>query len=108
MDHLTEIVESAVSQIAAAGDLASLDDVRVRYLGKKGELTAKLKSVSDLPADQRPAAGQAINKAKQELKQSINARRDALEAAALADKLAGDSVDVTLPGRGLHTGSVIR
>ena len=99
-----DILVSAASAVDAAGDLAALDAVRVQYLGKKGELTALLKSLSDLPAEQRPAAGQAINHAKQDLQQRINARREALEAAALAEKLAADAVDVTLPGRGLGRG----
>ena len=105
MDHLSDIVETAVSQIDAAADLAALDDVRVRYLGKKGELTARLKSLSQLPADERPAAGQAINQAKQALQKSINARRAAPEAAALAEQLEADAVDVSLPGRGLQSGA---
>ena len=61
MQALSELVEAAASEIDAAGDLAALDAVRVSYLGKKGELTARLKSLSQLPAEERPAAGQEIN-----------------------------------------------
>ena len=104
MQALNELVEDAASKIDAAGDLAGLDAVRVQYLGKKGELTSRLKSLSQLSAEERPAAGQEINRAKQDLQQRINARRDALETEALEQKLAGDAIDVTLPGRGLHTG----
>ena len=104
MQALSELVQSAVSKIDAAADVAALDAVRVAYLGKKGELTARLKSLSDLPADQRPAAGQEINQAKQTLQGRINARRDALENEALAARLVKDAVDVTLPGRGLALG----
>ncbi|MDJ0700434.1 MAG: phenylalanine--tRNA ligase subunit alpha [Woeseiaceae bacterium] len=102
--ELSELLEAAASDIDAADDLAALDAARVSYLGKKGELTARLKSLSQLPADERPAAGQAINKAKQELQQRINARREALESAALEARLAADSVDVSLPGRGYALG----
>ena len=96
MQALNELVEIAASAIDAAGDIAALDAVRVTYLGKKGELTARAKSVSQLPVNERPAAGQEINKAKQALQVRLNARREALEAADLEATLAGESVDVTL------------
>jgi len=104
MQALSELVQTAAADIDAAADLAALDAVRVTYLGKKGQLTARLKSLSDLPADERPAAGQEINKAKQELQRRINARREALDVAALEAKLASDAVDVSLPGRGTSIG----
>ena len=104
MQALSELVKAATSQVDAAGDMAALDALRVQYLGKKGELTARLKSLSELPAEDRPAAGQEINRAKQELQAKINARREALESAALEVKLAADAVDVTLPGRGVGVG----
>ncbi len=104
MQALNELIQQAETEIGAAEDLAALDLVRVTYLGKKGALTSRLKSLSDLPAAERPAAGQEINKAKQELIQRIEARRQALESASLALKLAADAVDVTLPGRGMSMG----
>jgi phenylalanyl-tRNA synthetase alpha chain len=104
MQSLSELLDQAASAIDAAADLAALDAVRVTYLGKKGELTARLKSLSQLPAEERPEAGQAINRAKQDVQARLNARRDDLEAAALASKLAADAVDVTLPGRGRAIG----
>ena len=102
--ELGELLAAAASEIDAANDLAALDAVRVSYLGKKGELTALLKGLGQLPAEERPAAGQEINKAKQAVQQQINARREALEADALEEKLAADAVDVTLPGRGYSIG----
>ncbi len=104
MRALSELVQTAASQIDAANDLAALDAVRVAYLGKKGELTVRLKSLSELSAKERPAAGQDINRAKQDLQARINARREALDAEALEAKLTGDAVDVTLPGRGQSIG----
>ena len=104
MRALSELIATAAAEIDAASDLVALDAVRVAYLGKKGELTARLKSLSDLPADERPAAGQEINRAKQDLHGRLNARREALEASALEAKLAKDAVDVTLPGRGATIG----
>ncbi len=104
MQGLSELLRLAASEIDAASDPAALDRVRVAYLGKKGELTAHLKALSDLPAAERPAAGQEINRAKQELQGSINERRESLEAAVLEAQLADDAVDVTLPGRGYAVG----
>ena len=104
MQALSELIEQAAAKIAAATDLAALDAVRVSYLGKKGELTARLKSLGQLPSDERAAAGQEINKAKQALQTALNNQREELEHAALAEKLAADAVDVTLPGRGKSIG----
>ncbi len=104
MRALSELVEAAASDIDAAADLAALDGVRVAYLGKKGELTLRLKALSQLPADERPSAGQAINAAKAQVQGHYNARRQALESAALEQALAADAVDVTLPGRGTAMG----
>ena len=104
MQSLSELQDAAEAEITGASDLAALDAVRVRYLGKKGELTARLKSLSELPAAERPAAGQEINHCKKTLQQALNARREALQEDALADKLRADAVDVSLPGRGLGIG----
>jgi phenylalanyl-tRNA synthetase alpha chain len=104
MQALSELIKQAASEVGAATDIAALDVVRVSYLGKKGELTARLKSLGQLPADERASAGQEINKAKQAVQSCLNARREALEDAALADKLAADAVDVSLPGRGVSIG----
>ncbi len=104
MQALSELIEQAASQIDTATDLAALDAVRVAYLGKKGELTARLKTLGQLPKEERAAAGQAINQAKQEVQQRLNARREALEAAALEARLEADAIDVTLPGRGSAIG----
>lgn len=104
MQVLSELIDQAASEIDAAADLAALDTVRVAYLGKKGELTSRLKALGQLPADERAAAGQEINRAKQTVQTQLNARRQTLETAALDAKLAADAVDVSLPGRGLSTG----
>ena len=104
MQALSELVDRAASEIDAATDLAALDAVRVSYLGKKGELTARLKSLGQLPAEERSGAGQEINKAKQDVQARLNARRDTLESTALEAKLAADAVDVSLPGRGSSIG----
>ncbi len=104
MQALSELVQQAESEIESASDLTALDAVRVTYLGKKGQLTARLKDLSKLSAEERPAAGQEINKAKKAVQESLNVRRDALQSDALAQKLIADAVDVSLPGRGLSMG----
>ncbi|MEQ8206154.1 MAG: phenylalanine--tRNA ligase subunit alpha, partial [Woeseia sp.] len=105
MQTLDELLAAAAKEIAAAADLSALDTVRVTYLGKKGELTSRLKALGQVSAEERPAAGQAINAAKQTLVLAINAQRDALEQAALEARLLADAVDVTLPGQGLGMGA---
>ncbi|AUB83687.1 phenylalanine--tRNA ligase subunit alpha [Candidatus Thiodictyon syntrophicum] len=98
--------EAALAAIAAVPDLAALDQVRVRYLGKSGDLTLLLKQLGGLPKEERPAAGQLINVAKDAVAQAIEARKSVLEEAALAARLAAGRVDVTLPGRGGRAGGL--
>jgi len=104
MQALSELIDQAASEIDAATDLAALDAVRVSYLGKKGELTERLKALGQLPASQRASAGQEINLAKQAVQIRLIERREFLENAALEASLAADAVDVSLPGRGLSVG----
>ncbi len=98
------IVARAQADVASARDLASLDAVRVVFLGKKGELTEQLKQLGALAPEERPRVGQLVNEAKEALSAAIAARRAALEAAQNAARLAKETVDVTLPGRGLPRG----
>ena len=106
MQDLTALVTEAESAVAAAGDISALDQVRVNYLGKKGVLTQYLKQLGDLPAEERPKMGQAVNQAKQALQAAINAHRAELEKKALNKKLAAETIDVTLPGRGQEIGGI--
>ena len=106
MDHLPTVVAEARQAIQAAESVASLDEVRVKYLGKKGEITALLKGLGKLPAEERPQAGERINQAKQALSRELEARRGDLERAALNERLAAERVDVTLPGRGQSQGGL--
>ncbi|MGA8259254.1 MAG: phenylalanine--tRNA ligase subunit alpha [Arenicellales bacterium] len=94
------MVATARREIEGADSLRGLDELRVRYLGKKGVLTAELKRIGELPPEQRRSYGRSVNEAKQALEQVIKTRRQALQEAAIAEQLAGDAVDVTLPGRG--------
>lgn len=98
--------DQATAAIAAAADVSALDQVRVQYLGKSGLLTAQLKKLGGLPKEQRPQAGQAINKAKRALQAAIDARRGVLEEEGLNARLAAERVDVSLPGRGDQVGGL--
>ena len=106
MSDLNELESAALAAVATAADAAVLDEVRVQYLGKKGLLTQQLKQLGGLPREERPAAGQAINRIKQQLQQAIDARRADLQAAALDAQLLQESIDVTLPGRRQSTGGL--
>jgi len=106
VDSLNELEQQALQEIAAAVDVVALDDARVRYLGKKGALTQQLKQLGGLPAAERPAAGQAINRVKQQLQSALETRRIELQDAALNAQLASERIDVTLPGRGQASGGL--
>jgi phenylalanyl-tRNA synthetase alpha chain len=89
-----------------AADLRALDDVRVAYLGKKGELTSLLKSLGQVDVSERPQVGAKINEAKVALQQDLATRKAALEEAALSASLLAEQVDVSLPGRRPSTGGL--
>ncbi|HLA33801.1 MAG TPA: phenylalanine--tRNA ligase subunit alpha [Rhodocyclaceae bacterium] len=106
MDNLDQLVNSALADFAAANESARLEDAKARYLGKEGSLTAMLKGLGKLPADERKSAGAAINLAKTRLEAALTARRDDLRQAQLQAQLATEALDVTLPGRGLARGGL--
>lgn len=106
MNNVTELLEQAKAAVTAAEDLLALDQVRINYLGKKGKLTQLLKQLGKLPAEERPAAGEAINLAKVALQEAIEQQRTRLERAKLESRLAQEKLDVTLPGRGQHSGGL--
>ncbi len=106
MQDLTSLIQQALTEVSACGDLAALDEARVRWLGKKGVLTEQLQSLGALPKAERPAAGQRINEAKERVSATIDARRAELERADVERKLAAGRIDVTLPGRGEERGGL--
>lgn len=104
---IEQILTEAEAAVAGAADERALDDIRVRYLGKKGQLTALLKGLGELDPAERPKAGAAINAAKETVQEWIAERKASLGSEQLAQALAEETVDVTLPGRrrpagGLH------
>lgn len=106
MEQLQQILDQALQQFAATSDEAELEQIKARYLGKEGSLTALLKGLGKLSAEERPAAGARINVVKQQIETALQQRRDALQKNRLAQKLAAESLDVTLPGRGVGTGGL--
>ncbi|ALO46272.1 phenylalanine--tRNA ligase subunit alpha [Pseudohongiella spirulinae] len=107
MTETDTLLQTALQAVHGSTDERALDQLRVDYLGKKGRLTELLKGLGGLPADERPAAGERINQAKRQVQQAIEERRQILVEQALAEQLAAETVDVTLPGRrqsegGLH------
>ena len=98
VDRIEEIRAAAAREVGDAADSAALEEVRVRYLGRKAELPQLLRGVRDLPPDQRGAVGKAGNQARQAIEAAIEERTAALEAGELDARLAADAIDVTLPG----------
>ena len=106
LQAIPDLLAQALEQVAQASNERDLDDVRVRYLGKKGAVTQLLKQLGTLPASARPAAGQAINQAKQALQQALDRRKTVLQQAQLQQQLARERIDITLPGRGQRSGGL--
>ena len=106
MESVDQILKQALAEISASDDLSALDNLRVHYLGKKGEITALLKSLGAMEHEQRKAFGQAVNRAKGEVAQAVTARKQTLEELALNIRLASETIDVTLPGRGQQRGGL--
>ncbi|MDA0630600.1 MAG: phenylalanine--tRNA ligase subunit alpha [Proteobacteria bacterium] len=106
MESLETLKTAAIEAVQAAGSPVELEQLRVDYLGKKGQLTGLLKSLGNLSPEERPKAGALINEVKQELTSLLNARKEALEGSAMAEKLASERVDVTLPGRAVDRGGL--
>ena len=103
---ISTILTSAEKAIADANNLKDLDDARVHYLGKKGELTALLKGLGKLSKEERPKMGEAINQAKVEVQALIETRKEALELIELEKRLLSEKIDVTLPGRSVEKGGL--
>ncbi len=106
MENLDALVSQALEAVQSAEDINALEQIRVQYLGKKGELTQVMKTLGNLPAEERPQVGALINVAKERVTGVLNARMALFEEAELAAKLSAESIDVTLPGRGQTSGGL--
>ena len=103
-EQLKTLMQEAGTAVAAATDVAAVEDIRVRYLGKKGALTEQLKNLGKLSPEERPRAGAIVNQAKEALQEKLGARKQQLQTAARDNQLSREVVDVTLPGRGVRQG----
>ncbi len=99
------IVNQAIAKIQLETDLKNLEQLRVDYLGKKGELTSLLRNLGQLPLEERPKFGEIVNIAKQKIQVELNKRKDSLEQDVVTKRLASESIDVTLAGRNIVSGS---
>lgn len=106
MENLDALVSQALTAVQESADVPALEQLRVQYLGKKGDITQLMKSLGGLSAEERPKAGALINEARDKVQAAMNARRANLDNAALAAQLAAETVDVTLPGRGQESGGL--
>jgi phenylalanyl-tRNA synthetase alpha chain len=106
MSGIEAIKQQALADIASAQTLDVLEALRVALLGKSGSITAQLKSLGTLPADQRKGVGEAINRARDAIGEALSARKIALDDAALGSRLANEAIDVTLPGRNAARGGL--
>lgn len=107
-EKLQKIREDAIRQIEESGDLSKLNDVRVAVLGKKGELTAVLKSMKDVSPEERPLVGQLVNETRESIEKILDETKKKLEAAELDAKLRREVIDVTLPDKKIMSDTVIR
>ena len=103
-ETLEQIRQEALDALAGAADAQALDALRVKYLGKKGELTAVLKQMGRLSAEERPVIGQLANEVRAALEEALETRGRQLEAKALEDRLRAEAVDVTIPGKSVKLG----
>ncbi len=106
MIETKKLLDEAKSAIDTAKDINQLEQIRIHYLGKKGQLTELLKSVGQLPAEERPQAGQVVNQVKIQLQELLTVKQKELEHSQINAKLAAETIDVTLPGRGLNGGGL--
>ncbi|MBE6857392.1 MAG: phenylalanine--tRNA ligase subunit alpha [Ruminococcus sp.] len=98
-EQLLKIEELAKAELSACTEIKALDDLRIKYLGKKGELTSILKQMGKLSAEERPVIGQLANKVRADIEEALNEKLTALKASAQASKIASESIDITLPGK---------
>lgn len=105
MEKLTSIKEEGLSQIEACEDLAQLQQLRVLYLGKKGPIQEVMKSMKDLPKEERPAFGQLVNEVKTLFANAIEERRAVLEVAEMEKRIAEEKIDITLSGQKPNLGN---
>ena len=103
-DKLKKILDEAMAQIDSSDRLDRLNEIKVSFLGKKGELTSVLKAMKDVAPEDRPKVGQLVNEARKTIEERLDEKREMFEKAVLEEKLKSETIDVTLPGKKLAMG----
>ena len=103
-DTLKKIMDEAMQQIEASEQLDKLNEIKVSFLGKKGELTSILKAMKDVAPEDRPKVGQMVNEARTQIEEKLEAKKAAFEKALREEKMAAETIDVTLPGTKMALG----
>ena len=111
-EQLQQLRSTALQELEGLSDPKLLEDFRVRYMGKKGSVTALLRGMGALSAEERPVMGQMVNQLRQELEEAVSAKAEVIQAALQKEKLAAETLDVTMPGKkqksgGLHPLNVV-
>lgn len=104
-DEMVQIKTEALEAIQQVDSEKALQDVKVKYLGKKGQVTGLMKNMKDLPKEEKPAYGQKVNEVRQAITMAIEEKQVALEEESLNQQLAEESIDVTLPSRKIANGA---
>ena len=104
-ERLQELQAEALKKIEQSANLKELNEVRVAYLGKKGPITEVLRGMGKLSAEERPKMGALVNEVREQISQKIEEKQAKLEEAAVAEKLAAETIDITLPGRPVKVGN---
>ena len=105
-EKIQQIKENAIAEINSADNLKSLDDVRVKYSGKKGELTLVLRGMGSLSPEERPVIGALVNEVRDELENLITEKEKELKRAEIEKKLLTENIDVTMPSKKSKVGSL--
>lgn len=105
-EQLKKIEELAKNELSSCTEIKALDDLRIKYLGKKGELTCILKQMGKLSAEERPIVGQLANKVRADIETALSEKLSALKTQAQAAKIAAESIDITLPGKAQTIGKL--
>lgn len=106
MEQISKVREEALAKIAEAESMKELQDLRIAYLGKKGSIQALMSEMKSLPKEEKPAFGQQVNAAKQEVTAAMDARQEVLRKKELAEQLRSEKIDITLAGRKMERGTV--
>ena len=103
-EQINQIKQNALEEISQTEELKTLNDVKVKYLGKKGELTSVLRGMGALTPEERPVIGSLVNEVREEIEKALNEKEEKFKEAELQEKLEKETIDITLPGTKIKRG----